>query len=843
MTGLAGRFFGVGRPTFGRGRSSGRSCLKGPGGLGGCWARVLLLGAAWVVWAVVCGAGFGAWGQSVQAITVPLARPAGVAFDASGNLYIAETNNHAIRKVDATGILTTVAGTGVQGFGGDGGPAVAALLDSPTDVAVDGGGNLYIADAHNQRIRRIAAATGGITTVAGTGVQGFAGDGGPATAAVLSLPTALAVDAAGDVFVSDTGNHRIREIVAATGTMVTVAGTGVQGFAGDGGAATAAAIDSPDGLAVDAAGRLYLADTHNQRIRAVDPATGIITTVAGSGAVGSGGDGAAAAAAALAMPRGLTVDAAGNLYFADMGNHRIRRVDAGTGVMTAAAGDGVQGFVGDGGAATAASLDSPRAATLAMGTRLVTLADTGNQRVRQVAGDQTIATAAGLGGGAPGTLTIAAPAVLGYGTGSVTATLASGTGTVVFLDVTGGNPVTVGRVTLSGSVAVLPAGSLAAGGHSLLATYTGDLTHGSAESTVLSLTIAPAPVVASATAVSEFYGVAIPALTGTLTGVLAQDAGKVAAVFSTAAELGSAVGSYPIAVTLTGAAAANYQVTSVSNLGEVTIAPAPSTAALAGTVSGLAVGAATTLTATVTSATSGVPGGSIVLLDGGVQMQAATLSAGGVGVFNVSFATPGTHSLTAGYVGSANFLPAISPATVETVGTAAGTDFSLAASGGSSQTVVAGTVASFGFTLVEQGSGLPSPVVLSAAGLPIGAVASFSPSYVPPGVTNTVVTLTIQTPNAGLVWPRPGLWPVVLAGLCLPWLVSARRQGLGRMLLAAVCMGMLCAGLSGCGNRVSAYGSSTAATTKNYPLTVTGTGTSASGVVLTHSAVVTLVVE
>ena len=209
-------------------------------------------GGRQIACALVLAAGTAMWAQT-QATSVALERPAGVAFDAAGNLYIAETNNQEIRRVDTAGAMTTVAGTGVQGFGGDGGAAVQALLDSPTGVAVDAAGNLYLTDAHNQRIRKIAAATGTIATIAGTGAAKFAGDGGAATAAVLSLPTAVAVDGAGDFFFSDTGNHRVREIVATgaqVGTIVTVAGSGVQGFAGDGGVATAAAIDSPDGLAV-----------------------------------------------------------------------------------------------------------------------------------------------------------------------------------------------------------------------------------------------------------------------------------------------------------------------------------------------------------------------------------------------------------------------------------------------------------------------------------------------------------------------------------------------------------------------------------------------------------------
>jgi hypothetical protein len=804
--------------------------------------------------------------QTVAAISVPLLRPAGVAFDAAGNLYIAEMNNHVVRRVDTAGGLTTVAGTGVQGFGGDGGAAGSAVLDSPGGVAVDGAGNLYIADTHNQRIRRVAAGTDVILTVAGVGMAGFAGDGGAATAAMLSLPTAVAVDAAGDVFVSDTGNHRVREIVAATGVITTVAGDGVQGFAGDGGAAMAAEIDSPDGLAVDGAGNLYLADTHNQRIRRVAAGTGVIATVAGTGVVGSSGDGGAAAAAALAMPRGVTVDGAGNVTFADTGNHRVRQVTAATGGIATVAGDGVQGFAGDGAAATAASLDSPRGTGLPAGG-LVTVADTGNGRVRQVSAGGTLTTVAGLGtvSVAAEMLTITAAPGLVYGSGTVTASLtgtapeALATGPVVFLDVTQASPVVLGTVELSGNVAVLSTAMLAAGGHQVEATYAGDSAHAAAQSAVLGVTVAPAPVVATAVAASAVYGTAIPPLVGTVAGVLTQDAGNVSVAFQTAAVLGSPAGSYGITAALTGTAAGNYAVTLGAGSGTVTIAKAGTTAGLAAAVSSLTVGTPLTLTAQVASATNGRPQGQVVLMDGGTALQSVLLTPGGVAVFTVSSLAAGTHDLTAMYGGDQNFLASVSPVTVELVGAGGGTgpvgatDFSLTAVGSATQTVAAGNATVFGLSVVEQGTGLPSPVVLNVTGLPLGATASFNPALVVPGALNTAVTLTIQTAqpaSARVVWP----WGqgVVLAGVVLPWfwLGRGKRRWLAVVLLA----GLACAG---CGNRVNS-GVSTGATTgggtgggggtgtvpaTSYAITVTGSGTSASGAVLLHSVALTMVVD
>ena len=353
---------------------------------------------------------------------------------------MAETANHAIRKVDTTGIITTIAGTGTQGFSGDNGPATAAALDSPQGLALDTADNLYLADTHNHRIRRLNLSTGIITTIAGTGTPGFSGDNGPATTAQLNLPTALALDNANNLYLADTANHRIRRIDSTTGIITTIAGTGTQAFSGDNGPAINAAIDSPTGLAFDSANNLYLADTHNHRIRRIDATTGIITTIAGTGTPGFSGDTTAASSATLALPHGLTIDPAGNLYLADTANHRIRRIDATTGLITTIAGDGTQAFDGDNAAAISASLNSPRATAISP-SNLITLADTANQRIRQLTAapsPQTgIQTIAGLGSYRAWSSHSSAPSVISYGTGQLTATLVSSisaTGSITFFD-------------------------------------------------------------------------------------------------------------------------------------------------------------------------------------------------------------------------------------------------------------------------------------------------------------------------------------------------------------------------------------------------------------------------
>ena len=302
----------------------------------------------WTIETIAGGSG-SAREDGGPAVAAQLSNPLSVAVDGAGNLYIADVGNNRIRKVDPAGVITTVAGTGARGLSGDGGAAVEARLGGPQGVAVDGAGNLYI--AHSGRIRKVTAA-GVIFKVVG---GGLGGDGGPGTAAQLDIPADVALDGAGNLYIAEEYGHRIRKVDAATGVITTVAGTGARGFSGDGGAAVEARLYQPTGVAVDGAGNLYIADTGNSRIRKVD-AAGVITTVAGGG---SGGDGGAAVAAQLRYPRGVALDGSGNLYIADVGNNRIRKVDP-AGVITTVAGDGTRGYSGDGGAATGGATEQPR---------------------------------------------------------------------------------------------------------------------------------------------------------------------------------------------------------------------------------------------------------------------------------------------------------------------------------------------------------------------------------------------------------------------------------------------------------------------------------------------------
>jgi len=326
------------------------------------------------------------------ATSAALYGPQSTAVDSSGNFYFSDsgTGGSVVYKVTGT-TISIVAGNGTSGYTGDDGAATSAELGPLVGgIAVAPSGNIYIADTYYSVIRKVTVSTGIISTYAGDNKTlyggGYSGDGGAATSAHLYAPFGLAVNSS-YLYIADNGNHRVRKVTASTGIITTVAGNGTAAFSGDGGAATSAELTNPSGVALDASGNFYIADlgldNANSRVRKVTVSTGVISTVAGDAYSGYLGDGGAATSAELNAPHSVSIDSSGDIYIADTDNNRIRKVTASTGIIVTLAGNGAQGYSGDGGPATAAELALPGSVSVApSGT--VYIADTSNLRVRAV---------------------------------------------------------------------------------------------------------------------------------------------------------------------------------------------------------------------------------------------------------------------------------------------------------------------------------------------------------------------------------------------------------------------------------------------------------------------------
>ncbi len=730
--------------------------------------------------------------DGAAANSASLDNPTGVAADGAGNLYIADQGHNRIRMVvAATGIISTLAGNGTPAYTGDGLPSTDqnVSLNAPSTLALDGAGNLYIADTGNNVIREIAAATGLISTVAGDGQQGSDGDGGPAIAATLNQPHGVTVDSAGNLYIADTANHVIRRVDAATGFITTVAGDGTPGYMGDGGPANAAKLNSPLAVAFDAAGNMYIPDSANNVIRMVAAVSGLITaasaiaTFAGTGAAGYSGDGALARGATLAAPSGVVADAAGNLIIADTGNAAIRKVSSATGFISTIAQNNTGVFIYNNNGPYAISLHGPTGLVLD-GAGNLYFADALNNRIRQIQSNFAILdfTATPVAEGsqsAPQSLTIendgnaaldlssiaaganaalagvtnpcttAAPSLgvngdcliaaafapsmaadplfgkalvaadaanssleielIGDATQvSANTTLASsanpsGFGQSVTFTATvssagSGNP--AGNVTfldgataLAAPVAVNSSGqaayttsSLAVGLHAITASYGGDGT----QSAVISPTLSQAVLEATTTTLVSSLNPSAPAQVVTFTAtVTASGGGGVtpdgSIVFSDGAETLATIplnasgvvaftaalanGTHAITATYSGDAARQISA-SVSSLlrqqvlvsSHVAVAPSPNPSIFGQTVA---------FTVTATSTGNNVPTGTVNILDAGTQIGSASLSGStGAGAFTTSSLAVGSHTITAAYQGDANNFPSTSASVTQVVNNA-----------------------------------------------------------------------------------------------------------------------------------------------------------------------------
>lgn len=590
-------------------------------------------------------------GDNGSATAADLNGPHSVAIDATGNIYIADMWNNCIRKVTAsTGIITTVAGNGTAGYSGDGGAAASAELYHPSGVALDTAGNIYIADFANNRIRKVTVSTNFISTVAGNGTAGYNGDGGSAISAVLNTPYSVAVDASGNIYISDTNNYRVRKVTASTGVISTVAGTGTGGYSGNGGAATSAKISQPMGLALDAASNVYFADWGNAVIREVTASTGNISTVAGSGSNGFSGDGGPATTAKLYYPYGVAVDTAGNIYIADDVNNRVRKVTASTGNISTVAGNGAAGYSGDGGAATSAALEYPYGVALDTANNIY-IADEGNNRIRAVA--QVKAT--------PSISAACSPNPITYGsqTTTCTATISGGaTGTVTWT-INGGAWTTTslsGGATSAGGFSGWNAGTYTIG-----VAYGGDSNNNPvSSSTTLSISKATPTVSVFCSPNPITYGGANSVCTisasdsGTVSGTvsltyngtawttLPLSSGSATATWSST----SGIGTYTIGATYNG----DSNNTTATGSGTVTVNKTSPTVSLSSSVNPLIYGGLSVFTATINGGQS--PSGTVTFQVNGQTFGTATVS-GGVAIYNGTNEvwTAGTDTISAIYSG------------------------------------------------------------------------------------------------------------------------------------------------------------------------------------------------
>ncbi len=625
-------------------------------------------------------AGDGSWTTVLDgnlATRANLDLPQSEVLDGAGNLYIADSAHNRVREVFASNAtITTIAGNGNPSYTGDGGLAVNATLNTPSSVALDGAGDLYIADTGNNVIRRIVLATGVITTVAGNGTAGSSGDGGQATSATLDNPLGVSVDTAGNLYIADTYNHKIREVTTA-GVISTIAGNGTTqsngagSYGGDGGPATQAGLNYPFAVAFDSTGNMYIPDSGNNRVRVVNAGTQVISTFAGNGTQGFAGDGGPAIQANLYSPSGVTFDPVGNLYIADTQNNRIRKVSATTGNIATVAGNGIGGYSGDNGSAYAAGLYGPYGLEIDPDGNLL-IADYFDQRIRRVQvnlatfklttsvrqGDKSATQLQTLENDGTGALDLTAITPDSNSAIDSTVTtcnvgspqLALNSDCILgaqFAPNISGNPLTATITTTANS-----------DNSPLLIEITGDAT--AVNSTTTTLTATPNPADFGQSIILQ-ASVTTGSGTGALTGTISFSDGShtlVSGLPLNSSGLASysvnnlAVGLHSLTASYSGDSQ-HFASTSAPPVSE-TVNEATATT-LSSSTNPSSVGAAVTFTAVVTAPNGGglVPDGSVNFLDGSTVIGTATLNASGVATLTISTLSNGQHSITAAYDGDA----------------------------------------------------------------------------------------------------------------------------------------------------------------------------------------------
>jgi hypothetical protein len=583
-------------------------------------AAQVVLPAAGVIQTIGGNGVAGYSGDNGPATSAELRTPARVAIDGSGNVYISDYSNNRVRKITAsTGTITTIGGTGTAGYSGDNGAATAAEIDLPYGIAVDGSGNVYFSDLGNNRVRKISS-SGTITTVAGNGTAGYTGDSGVATSAELNQPAGIAVDSVGNIYISDSANHRIRKVAVSGGVITTIVGNGTSGSSGDGSAGTSAEIETVVGIAVDSAGSVYFADHGTSKIRKWTAATTIVSTIAGNGTLGYSGDGGTATSAEIEDPSGLAVDLAGNVYFADTNSERIRKVTFSTGIISTVAGNGSVGFAGDGGVATSAELSNPTDAALDASGNLY-IADYSSYRVRVVGAERIKPTIS----------VTASPASVAFGAVSATftATVPAGAASVTFSN---GKGWTSSAVAVSGTTASVAIAGLTwtAGSYTITASYSGNSAYSAASATTAFTVIKAMPAITWKAPTAIAYGVALSS-----TQLNATSSVPGTFVYSPAAGTVPAAGTDTLSTTFTPTDATDYaSVTATVSLVVGKTAPTVSWVAPAAILYG------TALSATQLDATASVAGSF------SYSPVAGTIPAAGVQTLSTTFTPTNTTDYT-----------------------------------------------------------------------------------------------------------------------------------------------------------------------------------------------------